>query len=295
MNVDWLEKIISSTINYEFVDYHMFTNGTLLENLKTLVDGLTTSQAFKCGRFRIQVSHDGSPHHELKREYGSCEVLPTLDFLVKRDIPFSLKATITEDSVQLMPECWKSYEKLYDKYGRQISYCPTLDTSSELDNIDLQSWTEISKQLAKLEFKFIQKHHHPLMSWFKRDQKRICDVRNTIHMHTDGNLYVCHGAPYLDAGKRDKFVITTTKKLLESNDIQNELFRDDLIDASSRAQECLVCEATFCGMCHVGIVDPQHFKDHWIPCMVCQKKRCQIYREFGKVARALSFALSKNW
>ena len=43
MNVDWLEKIISSTINYEFVDYHMFTNGTLLENLKTLVNGLKTS------------------------------------------------------------------------------------------------------------------------------------------------------------------------------------------------------------------------------------------------------------
>lgn len=38
-------------------------------------------------------------------------------------------------------------------------------------------------------------------------------------MHTDGNLYICHGAPYLDESKRSKFAVTTTRDLLEANDI----------------------------------------------------------------------------
>lgn len=29
MNVEWLHEILKATVQHEFVDYYMFTNGTL--------------------------------------------------------------------------------------------------------------------------------------------------------------------------------------------------------------------------------------------------------------------------
>lgn len=290
VNTEWLREILLSTTSYEFVDYSMFTNGTLHHKLRELIEDEVTRHAFRCGRFQVQVSYDGEPHHSLKRGYSFDEAEPMLDLLQASSIPFTLKATVAEDSIEMMPECWKSYEHLYCRYGKQVSYSPAIDTSSDLSGIDFQTWSRVVRDLAKLELGFIKKHKHPLMSWFRRDQKRICDVRNSIHMHTDGNLYICHGAPYLDESKRSKFAVTTTRDLLEADDIQSILFRDDSIDTSCYPRECLECDATFCGMCHVSVVDPDNCKKDWAKCICQQKKRCQLYQEFGKTARALLFA-----
>lgn len=169
MNIEWLRKILERTVDYEFVDYHMFTNGTLYNRLKSLLENHNLKKAFQCGRFAIQVSHDGEPHHTTKRGYSSAEVIPMLDLLKKHSISFTLKATIAEDAIGMMPDCWKSYEVLYEKYGECISYAPAIDTSSELGAIDLQVWRRAVKEIAKLEFGFIKKHNHPLMAWFARD------------------------------------------------------------------------------------------------------------------------------
>lgn len=294
MNAEWLHDILKATAPYEFVDYYMFTNGTLHQKLKSLIEDKDTKDAFKCGRFQVQVSYDGEPHHTLKRGYSFDDVVPMLDLLKSNSVGFTMKATVAEDSVALMPECWKSYEKLHEKYGKAISYSPTVDSSSSLDQVDLEFWKRIAEELAKLEFDFIKKNKHPLMQWFRRDQKKICSVKNSIHMHSDGNFYLCHGAPYLDSAKRGKFVIATTKDVLAAADMQSVLFRDDNVDLAQRPLECLKCEATACAMCHVGICDPDNYKDTWASCVCQQKTRCKLYKEFGKIARALNFAVLRD-
>lgn len=294
VNIEWLREILKATVQHEFVDYYMFTNGTLHQKLKMLIEDEETKSAFKCGRFQVQVSYDGEPHHSMKRGYSFDDAMPMLDLLHSNSIRFTLKSTVAEDSIALMPECWKSYEKLYEKYGKEVSYSPTIDASSSLDHVDLNLWRSAARELAKLEFNFIKKNKHPLMSWFRHDQKRVCSVKNCIHMHSDGNLYLCHGAPYLDAAKRDKFVIASTRDILAAPDMQSMLFRDDNVDLSLRPDECLKCEATACAMCHVGICNPDNYRDTWASCVCQQKARCRLYKEFGKVARALNFAVLKD-
>ena len=134
-----------------------------------LIEDKDTESAFKCGRFQVQVSYDGEPHHSMKRGYSFDDAIPMLDLLHSNSIGFTLKSTIAEDSIALMPECWKSYEKLYEKYGKEVSYSPTIDASSSLDLVDFNLWRSVSRQLAKLEFTFIKKNKHPLMTWFRRD------------------------------------------------------------------------------------------------------------------------------
>ena len=51
MNTGWLREILLSTTNYEFVDYSMFTNGTLHHKLRELIEDEVTRHAFRCGRF----------------------------------------------------------------------------------------------------------------------------------------------------------------------------------------------------------------------------------------------------
>ena len=70
-------------------------------------------------------------------------------------------------------------------------------------------------------------------------------------MHSDGNLYLCHGAPYLDEEKKNKFILATTRQLENLDDPQDILFRDDNIFINAARKDCLECEATFCGMCHI--------------------------------------------
>lgn len=294
MNDSWIKEIIQKTVKYEFVDYHMFTNGTLVDRLQAMIDDKDLSQAFKCRRFEIQVSYDGEPHHSQKRGYSSDEVMKTLELLKEKNVQFHLKATITEDSISMMPQCWKSYEQLYDRFGRCISYSPSLDTSSQLREIDMDEWKKIIFQLAKNEFGFIKKNRHPLMSWFNFGQKKICDIRNSIHMHSDGNFYLCHGAPYLDEKKKTKFILTTTKQIEHLDNPQDILFRNDNIFIDSRRNECMNCEATFCGMCHIQEVDPNAYQKDWIQCISRNRKKCQLYQEFGKIARALKFSIFKN-
>lgn len=295
VNVRWLEQILLATVDYEFVDYHLFTNGTLVGRMQQLLDNKALQQAFKCGRFSVQVSYDGEPHHKLKRGYDGGEALKMIELLAQRSVPFSLKATIAADSIAMMPQCWESYAKLYARFGKSVQYAPAIDTSSSLEEIDFAEVKRAFTKIAKSEFKFIKKNNHPLMAWLQAGQKKICDVRYSIHMHSDGNLYVCHGAPYQEDSRRQQLVVATTKELEKMpSSLPDFLFRDDAIDITKQNTSCQDCDAVFCGICHVSCVDASKYQQDWLPCMAKQKKRCQIYQMFGYMARALRFALLTN-
>ena len=76
-------------------------------------------------------------------------------------------------------------------------WCPSIDSVADLSNIDLEMWRRVLLEVAKREIHFIEQNGRPLLTWFK-DGKRFCDVRCSTHMHSDGNFYLCHGAPYIE-------------------------------------------------------------------------------------------------
>jgi hypothetical protein len=117
------------------------------------------------------------------------------------DINFSFKATLTFDMIYKLPEIWKSYEELFYKYPKiNVRYFPTFDTSKTLPEY-LNIWKEKLLEVAKLEYNFIKKHGFSLWTWFEGNHKGICKLQNTFHIHTDGYIYLCHGALYLNNDK----------------------------------------------------------------------------------------------
>jgi sulfatase maturation enzyme AslB (radical SAM superfamily) len=109
LNYDFVRDIIKETSKFDFVDWHIFSNGTLDHKFKTLILNEEFSPKLKNGRLSVQISFDGEPHHSLKRGYNPSEFTKTVEILVNNGITFNFKGTLAADSLHLMPQCWDSY------------------------------------------------------------------------------------------------------------------------------------------------------------------------------------------
>ena len=36
------------------------------------------------------------------------------------------------------------------------------------------------------------------MSWFSESAKRSCGTSKSVHLHSDGCIYICHACPYIE-------------------------------------------------------------------------------------------------
>jgi hypothetical protein len=144
--------------------------------------------------------------------------------------------------------------------SHRIYWCPAIDSAANLVDVDLEMWRKTLIEIAKRELKFILDNGRPLLSWFK-DNKNFCDIRCSTHMHSDGNFYFCHGAPYIeDLDKRNKFITGNTSTVTSIMDVISE----DSINCNKSNQKCNLCGATYCGACHINIVDANNIKDDWV-------------------------------
>lgn len=283
MNVQFMEKIIEHTIDYPFVRYHCYSNGTLIEQYIKL---LSNSYADKLRhRFHIQLSYDGEPQHSIKRGYSPKKVFEAADFLRQHQIQFSFKAALSFDMIKYLPEIWASYRDLYDRYpDMHVRYSPTLDTTQSLEKY-LDDWKTSLQNVAKLEFKFIRQHGHPLWSWFLDGKKSICKLKNTCLVHTNGNVYVCHGGPW---AKCKNTIIGTT-------DMNLNHILSKTIDSNVISSKCLKCNATQCSVCHIEqLNENDNVVDGWAKNRANDSVRCQYFKEFGRMSRLLKFAIMKS-
>lgn len=290
-NYPFVLEVMQKTSKYWFVDWHIFTNGTLTSNFEDLIlKHQDLLQIFKQGRLTIQVSFDGEPHHTHKRNYSPLEFYPTLKLLAGNGICFNFKGTIAADSIEMMPECWDSYQEMAERYPKQTAWAPTIDSTADLSTIDLNLWRSVLIQIAKKELTFIKQHHRPLLSWFT-DSRHFCDVRLTTFMHSDGNFYLCHGAPYIqDDSQRAKFITGNTKSVTSIADVIDP----QAIDVNSLDPRCSRCGATYCGACHINLVDPDNIRKDWCQCLSKDASRCQLMIEFGKIDRMLKLVLASR-
>ena len=281
LNFEFMSNVIEHTCIYDFVQYKTYSNGTLYEKFEELIQ----KDFFKniAGRFHIQLSYDGEPHHKLKRKYDSAIVLKTARLLKDNGIDVSFKATLSFDMLKNLPYIWDSYNALYSEFGDCVSYSPTLDVNaSTLDFLD--EWKKSLIIVAKKEIDFISKHGRPLMTAFRGKQKCVCNVDYAISINVDGNIYVCHGCPY--AKNKQQFILGNT-----NDDIKLEQFMTRRVDLSKCNESCDKCVAVYCSVCHALQVD-EDYSQNWISCMDKNKIRCQYFKAFGIIYRA--FMLAKN-
>lgn len=291
LNYKFVHDVIQETSKFDFVDWHVFSNGTLAEQFKTMILDEDFSSKLKDRRLSVQISFDGEPHHSLKRGYLPTEFYETMQLLHDNKIMFNFKGTLAADSLHLMPQCWDSYNGLFKQFGPSVYWCPAIDSIADLSNVDLEMWRRVLLEIAKREIQFIEQNGRPLLTWFK-DGKRFCDVRCSTHMHSDGNFYLCHGAPYIeDESRRSKFIIGKTSSV---NSILDAIDMDS-INVRSQNEDCVMCGATYCAACHVNIVDPDDIKNDWLKCVSREDGgRCKLMKIFGQVNRMLRLVLASR-
>lgn len=284
MNTDYLFSIIDNTYRYEFVRYNMYSNGTLVDRFEKLVSQFWFPKIKD--RFHIQLSYDGEPHNTLMRGYGGENIFKTADILIENGMKPSFKATLSLDKLDLLPEIWLSYYDLSKRYDF-IDYSPTLDTTN--DNIEyLDVWEKSLKEIIKYELAFLKKHERPLWNWFRNQRKINCGTSNRLHIHNDGNVYICHGCPYVTDNY--KFILGNTQK-----DKLKNLF---VINEDKSNHECKKCDAIYCSVCHVQYMTdcqtPDEVYDKWSSCRTKNENRCKYYRLFAKYSRVLKTAYNRS-
>lgn len=290
MNTDYLFKIIDETVHYDFVKYMMYSNGTLKQKYEEMVN--KDFMKFLVGRFEVQLSYDGEPHNTIKRGTNKEIIFDVADLLISHGVQVTFKATLSMDSLSLLPQIWDSYKELHDRYDF-VYYSPTLDQTDK-DNTDenFEIWKDVLKQVAAKEIKFIRQYGRPLWVWFERPGKLACDINNSIHIHCDGNLYLCHGCQYQN--NPDKFIVGTTREI---SNLENALISG--FRPTVRHIDCVNCSAVVCSVCHVNELAKcptlmNNYKDNWTRVMVNNPKRCRFFKQFGKIYYATTIAIMES-
>ena len=147
LNTDFMFKIFEQTYKYDFVQYHCYSNGTLVDKYKEMI-ALPYFDKLQ-SKLHIQLSYDGEPHHTLKRGNTRKQILDVAKLLQKNNIQFSFKATLSYDLIDKLPEIWDSYYELVPMFGSDVSYFPTLDTSTSPSLESFDAWKKANPELVK--------------------------------------------------------------------------------------------------------------------------------------------------
>lgn len=281
LNVDFILHVINATSAYGFVEYRSYSNGTQIQNYAKVIELLKSKNIEN--RFQMQLSYDGEPQHTSKRHYDPAIVINSAQMLIDAKIGVSFKATLSFDMIENLPEIWDSYFELYQQFGDIVSYSPTIDlTRSCLEYLD--KWHDSLIIVANKELKFFMKYGRHLMQYFNGDAKRICNVNNSISINVDGTMHVCHGCFYEDnVGNLSLGNVNSIKSL-------QQIIRNDTVDLQHIPFDCHICPATYCAVCHIKQIDPDKKLQDWTTCMPDNAIRCQYFRIFGKIHRALNIA-----
>ena len=288
MNTKFMYELINATCQYDFVRYHCYTNGTLINQYKDFLNQLFIKSIRN--RINLQLSYDGEPQNTIKRGYSKDIELEAADLFYEARIPFVFKATLSYDMIPYLDQIWKSYEELFYRYpNAYIRYIPTLDTSTS-DITMLNTWQEKLLDIAKLEYQFIQKNGFALFDWFNSLDKKACKLKNVCMIHTDGNIYPCHGVPYLSNNK--------VKDNLTYGNIYNNTLADiiaNTVESNVISDECAKCNAKYCAVCHVSnIRENDQLLDGWINRRSINKDRCSYFQTFSYISDLLRFAILKS-
>lgn len=285
LNTDFMFKIINATYKYKFVRYHIYSNGTLEHKYEEFLKQDFISELK--GRIHIQLSYDGEPHHSLKRGDNSYKIFNVARMIKQSQlISFDFKATLSFDMIKYLPEIWKSYEKLYKEFGNAGRYHPTLDTT--FDSLEYyDEWKNALQKIIIYEYAFIKKYKQPLWSWFSGSSKINCMLGNSIFIHNDGNIYICHGCAYKNENTNLK--IKNTKDIKSLTEVISKQYQFDKLP-----DECINCCATICTICHImNIMPTENPYDMWLSCRIQKVNRCQYFKQFGIMSNKLKYLCMK--
>ena len=293
LNMDAVKKLFEAFKKNDRVSFMVYTNGSKIERLiPILLEARLYDVPHLRKKFRVQVSYDGMPIHDIKRKNSKGEptspiVLKAMDRLYEVGIPFSLKSTITEDTFKYMSEVWDDIYQLRQKYGEFINYVPTIDYHSDFGESKVDELENAMLDIVVKEYKNIKAGNKPIIGFTKKNSKKCGVGRHMIFINTDGGVYVCHGAPYFDekddyrSGNLEENLVPYIKENIE---IYKKHYQPDV---------CIDCIATLCPKCPLA-KRKNSKKEDFIDAIsdsTCQERLCEYYKTIGQVIMGLKVVI----
>jgi uncharacterized protein len=295
LNMKFINKIVDEFESNKNVGFYIYTNGSMMNELLPTLIRLKDDKVGNIPKFRLQISYDGNPIHDLRRKTKgnketSEQTINAMEMLHNEGIEFSLKSTIPHKDFIHLPEVWNDLCSLNLKYN--VNYGVTTD----YHNIEIKKyWSELESSLveiATLEYKFYKKNKKFLSNIFSTEKKFCSAGRNMLAMDIDGNLYPCHGACYSDL----------SHNLLSGNIFNDRL--EDVIkskyelfyDFKKKVDKCENCVSMTCLRCNVKKYEDsskESFLDKWHD-YTCQDELCLYYKLSGRIGRALIQVLKEE-
>ena len=289
LNFDFIDRVLNTTAKYKFVNWHIYTNGLVT----SAIDKLVSAPYFEevKNRLDVQFSYDGEPHNTLKRKHDGKTTIANAKKLAEHGVQVRFKATLSYDMIDKLPQIWESYSELHDEMAcyeyADTQYAPTIDMMSN-DISYFNAWKKAIVEVAKKERKFIIKHGYPLMSWFSNNAKRSCATSSSVHLHSDGKMYICHACPYVV--DKQAFSYGSYMELSSLEEVVKTTY-------SPPSQICQQCGATYCAVCHVQNLKRSSVSENlaeWNLVKPTNIARCKYYTYFGFVYYALKHSLIKS-
>lgn len=264
--------------------YHMYTNGYTID---TMLDKLIPYK--DC--LDIQVSYDGNPVHDQKRQHAdgsatSEKVKENIKLLIDSGIRTRLKSTILPPDFKHIPDCWDDIHSL-TSLSDNIVYAPTIDYSNAYDNFNEDLMFSLI-EIARRERIHHNRNKRFLLSWFGENSVKRCTLPSAgMFVDTDGGLFYCHGCSYTESTDLKFGTIydgDLVDKILHNNEAFVEKKNDDKCDS---------CMATVCLTCNVSKYinsKKEDFYDRWND-YSCDEQLCEYYQTISKVSIALKRTL----
>lgn len=289
LNMKMIDSIVEYFKDNEKVHYFIYTNGSNIDELIKVALKVKP-------RFRIQVSYDGQPLHDLRRKTKdgketSVIVRESLKKLKQNDIPYSIKSTVTYKDFHYIPEVWNDFYELRKELGKDIRYGLTVD----YHHIEFSKYKDIIEktliEIAKKEMRFYKEQGEFLTNIFSVNNKAICSTGSSITVDTDGKVYLCHGCIYSEENKS-----------LEISSIFNDTFLNDihknylLFQDIKVPSECDNCVALTCLKCSVKKYEhssKSNLIERWTDYSV-EKEICDYYKLSGRIGRAMLEILKED-
>jgi radical SAM protein with 4Fe4S-binding SPASM domain len=284
LNTDLIYKVVDEFADDERVHFYIYTNGS---RITQLLPSLMRAD----GRFRVQVSYDGYPIHNMRRRTvddkpTSNIVINAFETLKRYNIPFSIKSTITYQDFDYIQFAWDDLEMIQAKHGNHIHYALTVD----YHNVNFEDYRDRIEAglllVAKREYNYFREYGEFLSNIFV-DQKRTCNTSYMVAIDTKGNMYPCHGGIY--SNEDLMFGNIFANNFLEAvKGHHNRFSYDKVIN-----EECSNCIALNCIRCHIKkfeLSEKEDFKDRWND-YTAQENLCAYYKLSGKIGRGLYMAL----
>ena len=289
-------EVVTHFKNDDRVKFMLYTNGFKIpDSLKDLLLSLKDVKLKdQRNKFYVQISYDGSPIHDLKRvKIGggstSKEVLESIKWVRENGVPYSLKSTITVDTLKYLYEAFLDVTSL-SSGGLGEDYFPTLDYyNAEMDHEFFEQHLEDMKlNLKKIAAHILNLRKRgvtpPTFKWFNSSAASCTAGIDLFAIDVDGKVYACHGCFY-----------TITK-----NDHFAQTIFDDNLDGivamkakhgacfGNTPEECNNCEALFCVRCNAvrySVSEKETFKEKWND-YTNRPDLCRVYKEAGLIGRA---------